>query len=68
MCGANLNSQHEDKVKDEESAGRKKDAENIGVLQRGINRILDPNVMPDYVNPNAKEQHQQRIRNKSSYK
>lgn len=68
MCGANLNSQQEDKVKDQESAGRKKDAENIGVLQRGINRILDPNVMPDYVNSNAKEQHQQRIKNKSSYK
>ena len=68
MCGAGLNSQQEDKVKDQESDKRKKDAKNVGVLQRGINRILDPNVMPDYVNPNAKEQHQERIRNKSSYK
>ena len=68
MCGAGLNSQQKDKVKDQESANRTKDAENVGVLQRGINRILDPNVMPDYVNKNAKEQHQERIRNKSSYK
>tara|TARA_R100000654_G_scaffold8502_1_gene19950 strand:- start:566 stop:766 length:201 start_codon:yes stop_codon:yes gene_type:complete len=66
MCGAY---QQEDNNKlDREAANRMKDAENIGVIQRGINRILDPNVMPDYINPNAKKQHQERIRNNSSYK
>lgn len=66
MCGAY---QQEDNNKlDREAANRMKDTENIGVIQRGINRILDPNVMPDYINPNAKEQHQERIRNNSSYK
>tara|TARA_Y100000748_G_C15485658_1_gene484600 strand:- start:970 stop:1176 length:207 start_codon:yes stop_codon:yes gene_type:complete len=68
MCGAGLNSREEDKIKDQQSAQRKKDAGNVGVLQKGIRRILDPNVMPDYVNPNAKKQHQDRIKNKSSYK
>lgn len=66
MCGAY---QQEDNNKlDREATNRMKDAENIGVIQRGINRILDPNVMPDYINPNAKKQHQERIRNNSSYK
>tara|TARA_R100001443_G_scaffold71828_1_gene80004 strand:+ start:333 stop:533 length:201 start_codon:yes stop_codon:yes gene_type:complete len=66
MCGAY---QQEDNNKlDREAVNRMKDAENIGVIQRGINRILDPNVMPDYINPNAKKQHQERIRNNSSYK
>tara|TARA_B100000579_G_scaffold2077_2_gene1615 strand:+ start:23116 stop:23316 length:201 start_codon:yes stop_codon:yes gene_type:complete len=66
MCGAY---QQEDNNKlDREAANRMKDAENIGVIQRGINRILDPNVMPDYINPNAKKQHQERIRSNSSYK
>jgi len=67
MCGAGFTSKEEDNVKTQESAERKKDAENVGILQRGINRILDPNVMPDYVNPNAKKEHQDRIKNNSSY-
>lgn len=66
MCGAFQ--QEDDNKLDREAVNRMKDAENIGVIQRGINRILDPNVMPDYINPNAKEQHQERIRNNSSYK
>ena len=66
MCGAFQ--QEDDNKLDREAVDRMKDAENIGVIQRGINRILDPNVMPDYINPNAKEQHQERIRNNSSYK
>lgn len=66
MCGAFQ--QEDDNKLDREAVNRMKDAENIGVIQRGINRILDPNVMPDYINPNAKEEHQERIRNNSSYK
>ena len=66
MCGAFQ--QEDDNKLDREAVNRMKDAENIGVIQRGINRILDPNVMPDYINPNAKKEHQERIRNNSSYK
>ena len=66
MCGAFQ--QEDDNKLDREAVDRMKDAENIGVIQRGINRILDPNVMPDYINPNANEQHQERIRNNSIYK